>query len=52
MLYAIINNNLMTDLICPTEDKIIEFNVLVLNIIKVKKADTAKVINRFNISKK
>lgn len=51
MLYTIINNNLMTDLIYPTEDKIIEFNVLVLNIIKVKKADTAKVINHFNISK-
>jgi len=52
MLYVIINNNLMTYLIYPTEDKIIEFNILVLNIIKVKKPDTAKVINHFNISKK
>ncbi|PKP55941.1 MAG: hypothetical protein CVT89_07200 [Candidatus Altiarchaeales archaeon HGW-Altiarchaeales-2] len=41
----------MTDIIYPTKDRIIEFNFLVLNLIKVKKADTAKVLSHFSISK-
>lgn len=41
----------MNNLIYPTKDKIIEFNFLVLNLIKVKKVDTAEVLSPFKISK-
>ena len=33
----------------PTSDKIVEFNVLALSIIEVKKADQPKVINTYSI---
>ena len=37
------------DIIYPTPEKIIEYNLLVLALIKVKKADQPKVLNRYGI---
>ncbi|MBI4739846.1 type II toxin-antitoxin system death-on-curing family toxin [Candidatus Woesearchaeota archaeon] len=35
----------MTDIIYPTPERIVEYNVLVLEIVKVKKADNPKVLS-------
>jgi|TARA_B100001971_G_C18232388_1_gene564776 prophage maintenance system killer protein len=37
------------NIVYPTVDKIIEYNLLVLNMIKVKKADKAEVLNQHGI---
>ncbi len=41
----------MKIIVYPSIEKIIEYNVMVLHLIKVKKADTPKVLNRQGISK-
>ena len=41
----------MSEIMYPNEDKIIELNVLILTIIKVKKADHPKVLSHVKISK-
>ncbi|MBI2659631.1 type II toxin-antitoxin system death-on-curing family toxin [Candidatus Woesearchaeota archaeon] len=40
----------MVKIIYPTPEKIIEYNLLVLNLIKVKKADSPKVLSRNKIT--
>jgi death-on-curing family protein len=39
----------MTEIVYPTPEKIIEYNLLALELIKVKKADKAEVLNKSRI---
>lgn len=39
----------MRKIVYPIPEKIVEYNILVLNTIKVKKADKAEVLNRYAI---